>query len=100
MLPIVEDFINRFRLDYFVIVAESGLMSSRNIKQLDECGYKYIIGARIKNETQKIKQWILAQPKVEGEFQEISKENVRLIIGYSTKRAKRISIIEKKASPA
>ncbi len=31
MLPVLEDFIHRFDLDDFVIVADSGLMNSKNI---------------------------------------------------------------------
>jgi hypothetical protein len=56
MLPVVEDFVRRFGLEDFVVVADSGLMNSRNVAMLESGGYKYIIGARIKNETDEIKQ--------------------------------------------
>lgn len=88
MLPVVEDFIQQFKLKDFVIVADSGLMSKTNVALLDSAGYKYIIGARIKNESKKIKDWILALEKEEGVFHEHAKQNGRLIVGYSTKRAK------------
>lgn len=52
MLPIVEDFIQRFNLDDFIIVSDSGLMNKTNISLLESAGYKYIIGARIKNESE------------------------------------------------
>ncbi|MCL1934103.1 MAG: hypothetical protein FWF53_09880 [Candidatus Azobacteroides sp.] len=58
MIPVVEDFVRRFNLDDFVIVADSGLMNKINISLLEFGRYKYIIGARIKNETEEIKQWI------------------------------------------
>jgi transposase len=64
MLPIVEDFVQRFNLENFVIVADSGLMNKTNISLLESGGYKYIIGARIKNESQEVKQWILSLNKV------------------------------------
>jgi transposase len=51
MLPLVEDFVQRFSLEEFVIVADSGLMNRKNIALLESGGYKYIIGARIKNES-------------------------------------------------
>ncbi len=35
MLPIVEDFVKRFNLDDFVIVADSGLMSKQNVGLLE-----------------------------------------------------------------
>jgi len=89
MLPVVEDFVSRFDLDDFVIVADSGLMNKQNILLLESCGYKYIIGARIKNETDDIKQWILSLEKNDGKFYEREKSEVRLIVSYSEKRAKK-----------
>ena len=89
MIPIVEDFVKRFKLDDFVVVADSGLMNKTNIALLESAGYKYIIGARIKNEEDKIKQWILSQGKQDGLFCETAKGQGRLIVGYSDKRAKK-----------
>lgn len=89
MLPIVEDFVERFNLNDFVIVADSGLMNKTNIALLELGGYKYIIGARIKNETAGIKQWILSLEKQNGAFYETKKGDCRLIVGYSESRAKK-----------
>jgi transposase len=71
MIPIVEDFVRRFNLDDFVVVADAGLMNKRNIELLEQNGYKYIIGARIKNETQLIKSWILSLEKKDESFYDI-----------------------------
>ena len=88
MIPIVEDFVQRFNLDDFVVVADSGLMNKANISLLESGGYKYIIGARIKSETQEIKQWILSLDKIDGCFYELGKlPKSRLIVSYSEKRA-------------
>lgn len=89
MIPIVEDFVQRFGLDDFIIVADSGLMNKSNIALLGSGGHKYIVGARIKNESEATKQWILSLEKQDGEFNETQKGAVRLIVGYSTKRAKK-----------
>ena len=89
MMPIVEDFVQRFDLGDFVVVADSGLMNKSNISLLESGGYQYIIGARIKNEDQKVKEWILSLEKRDGEFNEREKGNVRLIIGYSESRARK-----------
>jgi transposase len=90
MIPIVEDFVRRFNLEDFVVVADSGLMNKTNISLLESGGYKYIIGANIKSETEEIKEWILSQDKIEGSFYELGKlPKSRLIIGYSEKRAKK-----------
>jgi transposase len=89
MLPIVEDFVQRFDLEEFIVVADSGLMNRKNIAMLESGGYKYIVGARIKNEEDHIKQWILSLEKRDGEFNETSKGDARLIVGYSQSRAKK-----------
>jgi transposase len=89
MIPIVEDFVGRYNLEDFVVVADSGLMNKKNVLLLESGGYKYIIGARIKNENEKIKQWILSLEKGDGEFYETKIGDRRLIIGYSEKRAKK-----------
>ncbi len=65
-------------------------MNKTNIALLESSNYKYIIGARIKNETEEIKQRILSLDKTEGSFYELGKlPEARLIIGYSEKRAKK-----------
>ena len=51
MIPIIDDFKQRFNLKDFVVVADSGLMSKANVKLLKEARYKYIIGARLRNES-------------------------------------------------
>ena len=89
MIPIVEDFVNRFELKDFVVVADSGLMNKKNLALLETGGYKYIIGARIKNESEQIKQWILSLEKQKGLFHETKKDNTRLIIGYTDERARK-----------
>jgi len=89
MLPIVEDFVKRFELDDFVVVADSGVMNKSNISLLESGGYKYIIGARIKNESDKIKHWILSENWTNGDFCETKKGDSRLIVGYSENRAKK-----------
>ena len=89
MLPIVEDFVQRFNLDDFVVVADSGLMNRKNIELLESGGHKYILEARIKNEDEATKQWILSLGKKDGEFNQIGKGDARLIIGYSQSRAKK-----------
>jgi transposase len=68
MIPLVEDFVNCFKPEDFVVVADSGLMNRKNIELLESGGYKYIIGARIKSEDSEIKSWILSLGKLDGAF--------------------------------
>ncbi|RRD68787.1 transposase, partial [Tannerella forsythia] len=58
--------------------------------RLENEGYKYIIGARIKNESNHIKQWIPEQPKIDKQMVEYKKSATqRLLIGYTDDRAKK-----------
>ncbi len=88
MLPVIEEFVKEYNLGEFVVVADSGLMNSSNISELERLGYKYIIGARIKTESDEVRKRILSQPKVDCEMFEIDKGNGRrLLVGYTDKRA-------------
>ena len=90
MMPVIEEFVSKYELDDFVIVADSGLMNEQNILDMEKNGYKYIIGAKIKNESNVIKQWILEQKKIDRQMHEYDKGNGRrLLVGYTSERAKK-----------
>lgn len=90
MLPIVNEFVRKYSLEDFVVVADSGLMNNDNINELEANGYKYIIGAKIKNESKAIKQWILNQPKIDRRMVEYDKGGGRrLLVGYTDDRARK-----------
>ena len=46
MIPVIEAFKKRYRLKKLVVVADSGLMSKKNIAALQAGGYEFILGAR------------------------------------------------------
>ncbi len=90
MIPIIDDFVRRFSLTDFIVVADSGLMSERNVKLLESAGYKYILGARIRSESPRIKEWILSIEKKDGHCEACMKnETQRLIVSYSNSRARK-----------
>ena len=91
MIPMIDDFKQRFTLgDDFVVVADSGLMNKNNVTLLQEAGYKYILGARIRSESASVKQWILSLDKIDKACYDYKRENgERLIVSYSDKRAKK-----------
>ncbi|MEO6681885.1 MAG: IS1634 family transposase [Ginsengibacter sp.] len=89
MLPVIDGFKEKFKLDKLVVVADSGLFSNENIIELQEKGYEFIIGARIKNEKENIKQKILSLNLENGKSEVIPKGDLKLIITYSDKRAKK-----------
>ena len=68
---------------------DSGLLSKSNVETLQEKGYEFVLGARIKAESQAIKEQILALNHSHGESALIKKGNLKLIITYSDDRAKK-----------
>lgn len=89
LIPTIEKYVKRFGLAKPIIIADAGLLSKDNIEKLEGNDYQYIIGGRIKNETQEVKAKILALSLRDGAFGEIKKPNgSRLIVSYSSKRAR------------
>lgn len=89
MLPVVESFRKKYNLNQLIIIADSGLLSKKNIDELQSKGYEFILGARIKNETETIKKKILALSLENGKSEVIRKGDLRLIISYSEVRARK-----------
>src|SRR5215831_9503688 len=90
MLPVIESFKKEFSLQQLVIVADAGLLSNDNIQELQNKGYEYILGARIKNETRNIQKQILSLRLQNGESAAIQKDDcTKIIIAYSSSRAKK-----------
>lgn len=89
MLPILAAFKAKYSLEQLVVIADSGLLSTTNIKELQKENYKFILGARIKNETEKIKQKILTLGLTNGKSAIIEKDKLKLVINYSDDRAKK-----------
>lgn len=90
MIPVIEEFVHKYGLEDFVIVADSGLMNEQNIADLELKGYKYIIGARIRTESRQVREWMLSLPKADGMMAEYYRGGCRrLLVGYTDSRAKK-----------
>lgn len=90
LMRVLDEFKEDYNLKDLIVVADSAMLSKANIEQLDEGGYRYILGGRIKNEPAHIKKKILALRLSNGKSAAIEKsEGTRLIVSYSKKRAKK-----------
>jgi len=87
LIPILEAFQKKFKINKPTIVADAALLSQKNIEALRENKYEYILGGRIKNETEAIKTKIIALKVEEGKSRELKSKNGRLIVSFSSKRA-------------
>lgn len=89
MLPIIDSFRSKYDLKQLVVVADSGLLSVKNIEELQSKNYEFILGARIKNESKAIQEKILSMNLKSGESKIIKKGDLKLMITYSDIRARK-----------
>ena len=88
LISVLQKYIARFNIDKPIVVADSGLLSRSNIKMLIENDFKFILGARIKNEKKHTINQILILKLHNGEVKTIKNdEGLTIHISYSEKRA-------------
>lgn len=120
LIDLLMHFQKRFKLkEKPIVVADRGMLNNNNIALLENGGYRYILGARIKNISHNIKEQIAnltfindsatheipitkaikykALDKQGNEVQDQMDIKQRLILSYSTKRAKKDSYLRQKA---
>ena len=98
LIPFLEKMQSKFSLNKPIVIADSGLLSKTNLLALEDNGYKFILGARIKNEDARTQSQIKKHNFSQNNFYWQDKEIIdnegvirerRLIIHYSDKRAKK-----------
>ncbi|MBL0024449.1 MAG: transposase [Saprospiraceae bacterium] len=89
LLPTIEKISKKFNLSKPIIVADAGLLNNDNIKALEAQKYEYILGAKIKNESKENKEKMLSSSFEDGSYLLLESGNAKLIVQYSTKRAKK-----------
>lgn len=90
MLPILDAFKEKYKLQNLTIVADAGLLSKDNIEQLKEGKYQFILGGRLKNESKSIQAQILSTVFKDGESVLINKhDKTKLVVSYAKARAKK-----------
>src|SRR3989339_637209 len=92
ILPVLENVQKKFGISRPVVVADAALLSKQNLKNLANEKYQFIIGARIKNESEQIKAAILKQAKglTDGESFSLKRpDGSKLIVAYSDKRQRK-----------
>lgn len=89
MLPVLAQIEAKFNLGKPVVVADAGLLSRQNMEGLEQAGYPFILGGRVRSESEAMKQKIQKATIPEGKPTEFKKGNYRLIVSYSSQRAKK-----------
>jgi len=86
MLPVIDAFREKYKIEQLVIVADSGLLSSSNIDELQQGGYQFILGARIRNEKQDIQRKILSHKPEKRRNYNHAKGNLNKLLCQSSQK--------------
>lgn len=90
LIPVVEGFKQKYKLNKLVVIADAGLLSQENISELLMHGYEFILGARIKNESNTLKREILSHTYKDGHSIVLKRdESTKLIVSFATARARK-----------
>jgi transposase len=90
IMPVVDAFKSKYNLEKLIIIADAAMLSKKNITELIEKDYEFILGGRVKSESDKIKNKILLHRFNDGQSILIKRDdNTRIIVGYSLSRAKK-----------
>ena len=92
LIPTLAKIQRKYDLGKPVVVADAALLSKKNLDSLSNQHYRFIIGARIKNETDELKTQILKHAKDMkdgGSFVLKKPDGTRLVVTYSEKRARK-----------
>ncbi|PHS41416.1 MAG: hypothetical protein COB07_02800 [Sulfurovum sp.] len=97
LIPVLKEIKEHYDLDKVVYVADAGMFNRDNLKEfetLDEHKMTYIVGARIKNMPQSIKEQILnldnyAAMNDNTKVASFEYEGKKLLVSHSLKRAKK-----------
>lgn len=98
LLPLLRKLRDKHNLDKVVFVADSGLFNSSNLNVLEDAGFEYIVGARLKNLPKDLQEKVLDLSNYDNEpldeedqirYCEFLHQERRLIVSHSTKRARK-----------
>lgn len=92
LMPTLEKIQNKYGFKNPIVVADAALLSKKNLESLSIAQYQFIVGARVKNESEEIKTKILkwAHDLKDGDSIVIKKKDgARLVVTYSASRAKK-----------
>lgn len=92
LLPVLKKIRTKYGLENPVVIADAALLSKQNMAALAQERYSFILGGRIQNESEATKADILKQSgllKNGGSFVLKKPDGNRLVVAYSTDRAKK-----------
>jgi transposase len=90
MLPVIESFIQKHKVQNFTVVADAAMISTANIGALQSASISYIVGARLGNVSKQLLDEInKSLPREDGSVIRIKTDNGYLICSFSKQRYKK-----------
>lgn len=105
LIPMLKEIKEKYILDKIIFVADAGMMNEDNLIELEKAEFKYIVGSRLKNLPNEVKNRILnkenyketKESQEKYKIAEFNHKNRRLIVTESEKRAKKDALDRDKA---
>ncbi len=92
-IPCLKELKEKYGVNRVIFVADSGMCNKANLDHLEAEGFEYIIGARLKGQTQQVTDQILSDQYLQinsnEAIQEIAHHKGRLIVHYAKDRARK-----------
>ena len=98
LIHVIEQMKNRFELEHVILVADRAMFNKDNLTQMEGLKVKYVVAAKLRSLKKQQKHEILSSTnykikEVLGEVHWVNEfetdENRRLIVSYSSKRARK-----------
>jgi len=94
LIPVIDGVRKKYDIEKVILVADSGMFNEKNLKELEARKIEYIVGARLRSQSQEISEKILEEKgyvkKGSGiKTKEIRHKMGRMIVSHSEKRAKK-----------
>ena len=89
LIPTLTAMQRRFEIRDATVVADRGMLSRANLKALREANFHYVVGARLKQLGDAVKQDVLAWEADAAKPLDMAVDDQRLVVAYSPSRAAR-----------
>jgi len=101
LLIALQNWQNQFNSSKLRVIADAGMLSKINVEKLSSAGFDFIVGARLKSVPASLTKKLLKLEQEDGITHELQHSGHRLIVHYSTKRAKKdLNTIKKAVNKA
>lgn len=87
LMPTLKRLQQRFTVRQATVVADRGMLSKDNLDALQQAGFHYVVGARLKQLSKADQQTLKAWRPEQAAVREFAFDDRRLVVSYAPKRA-------------